>query len=290
MQEYHSSGAENTPRMTVLGAGVMGVGIATLAVGHGVPVTLVDVGQEKLEAARVRVAHELRLARMMGALPDSVPTAELVTSRSVSDAAGSTAVIEAITEDAELKAKVIAEVSAAVSPGTPLVSNTSAIPIDELASAAVRPADLVGTHFMNPPYLIRTVEVIRGARTGEAAMEGVRALLAVLRRQAVVVRDAPGFVTSRVLHPMINDAARVVQEGTATAEDVDALMQGCLGHATGPLRTADLIGIDNLVDSLNVLYERTGDDGCRPCDLLLEKVRAGDIGRKSGRGFYEYEG
>lgn len=264
--------------------------IATLAAGHGVPVTLVDVEPEKLKVAGVRVVHELRLAQMMDALPDSVPTAEVVTSHSVSDAAGSTAVIEAITEVAELKAKVIAEVSAAVSPGTLLVSNTSAIPIDELAAAAARPAELVGTHFMNPPYLIRTVEVIRGARTGEAAMAAVRDLLTTLRRQAVVVRDAPGFVTSRVLHPMINDAARVVQEGTATAEDVDALMQGCLGHATGPLRTADLIGIDNLVDSLNVLHERTGDDGCRPCDLLLEKVRAGENGRKSGRGFYVYEG
>jgi methoxymalonate biosynthesis protein len=290
VQKNNSGDAESVSRITILGAGVMGVGIATLAAGHGVAVTLVDVDQEKLKAAEARVTHELRLARMLDVLPDSVPTAEFATSRSVSDAAGSIAVIEAITEDAELKAKVIAEVSAAVSPGTPLVSNTSSIPIDELASAAARPADLVGTHFMNPPYLIRTVEVIRGARTGEATMDAVRALLTTLRRQAVVVRDSPGFVTSRVLHPMINDAARVVQEGTATAEDVDALMQGCLGHATGPLRTADLIGIDNLVDSLNVLYERTGDDGCRPCDLLLEKVRAGDIGRKSGRGFYEYEG
>lgn len=290
MQKNMTPDAEKAPHITILGAGVMGAGIATLAVGHGVPVTLVDVDQEKLKAAGARIAHEMRLARMMEAFPDSASTAEFITSRSVSDAAGSIAVIEAITEDAELKAKVIAEVSAVVSPGTPLVSNTSSIPIDELASAAARPADLVGTHFMNPPYLIRTVEVIRGARTGETAMDSVRALLTTLGRQAIVVRDAPGFVTSRVLHPMINDAARVVQEGTATAEDVDTLMRGCLGHPTGPLRTADLIGIDNLVDSLNVLYERTGDDGCRPCDLLLHKVRTGDIGRKSGRGFYVYEG
>ncbi|MFJ2112748.1 MULTISPECIES: 3-hydroxyacyl-CoA dehydrogenase family protein [unclassified Streptomyces] len=288
MQKSNSGDAETAPRITILGAGVMGIGIATLAAGHGVAVTLIDVDQEKLDTAEARVTHELRMARMMDALPESVPDAEFVTSRSVSDAAGSTAVIEAITEDAELKAKVIAEVSAVLSPGTPLISNTSSIPIDELASAAVRPADLVGTHFMNPPSLIRTVEVIRGARTGEATVDAVQALLTTLRRQPVVVRDAPGFVTSRILHPMINDAARVVQEGTASVEDVDALMRGGLGHATGPLRTADLIGIDNLVDSLNVLYERTGDDGCRPCDLLLEKVRAGENGRKSGRGFYVY--
>jgi methoxymalonate biosynthesis protein len=284
------SASGKTHSITVVGGGVMGASIATLAVGHGIPVTLIDVDQEKLDSAGVRIPQELRMARLVGALPDDLPVAELVTSGSISDTAGSTAVIEAITEVAELKEKVIREISSMMAPGTLLVSNTSAIPIDELAAAAARPAELVGTHFMNPPHLIRTVEVIRGARTGEPAMQAVRALLGALRRHAVVVHDAPGFVTSRVLHPMINDAARVVQEGTATAEDVDTLMQGCLGHSTGPLRTADLIGIDNLVDSLWVLHERTGDEGCRPCDLLLEKVRAGEIGRKSGRGFYGYEG
>jgi methoxymalonate biosynthesis protein len=142
---------------------------------------------------------------------------------------------------------------------------------------------------MNPPYLIRAVEVVRGPRTDQRTLDTLHGLLAVLRRESVVVADAPGFVTSRLLHPMINDAARVVQEGTASAEDVDALMVGCLGHATGPLRTADMIGLDNLVDSLRVLHERTGDERCRPCDLLLEKVAAGDHGRKSGRGFFTYE-
>ncbi|GAA1106557.1 hypothetical protein GCM10009579_30540 [Streptomyces javensis] len=135
-----------------------------------------------------------------------------------------------------------------------------------------------------------TVEVIRGTRTGEATLDALRALLAALRREPIVVDDAPGFVTSRIPHPMINDAVRVVAAGTASAESVDRLMRGCLGHPTGPLRTADLIGLDNLVDSLWVLHSRTGDEGCRPCDVLLEMVRAGHLGRKSGRGFYEYEG
>src|SRR5262249_14981073 len=150
-----------------------------------------------------------------------------------------------------------------------------------------RPEELVGVHFMNPPYLIETVEVIRGARTSKATMERVSSLLAALGRRAIIVGDAPGFVTSRILHPMINDAVRIVQAGTATVEAVDALMQGCLGHPTGPLRTADLIGLDNLIDSLRVLHERTGDDGCLPCELLLAKVQQGHLGRKSGRGFYE---
>lgn len=275
-------------QIAVLGAGVMGVGIATLVLGHGFPVLLVDTDAAKLDQAHIDVARELRLAQLMGARSGNEPIGELVTSTSVHGAAGATVVIEAITEVAELKSTVLGELSVVVGPGTPLVSNTSSIPIDELAESLARPQDLVGTHFMNPPYLIETVEVIRGARTADATMEVVTSLLAALGRKVVVVGDAPGFVTSRILHPMINDAARVVQAGTATADAVDALMQGCLGHRTGPLRTADLIGLDNLVDSLRVLYERTGDEGCLPCELLLTKVRHGHLGRKSGRGFYQY--
>ncbi|MEU0991372.1 3-hydroxyacyl-CoA dehydrogenase family protein [Streptomyces sp. NPDC005953] len=274
--------------LTVLGAGVMGVGITVLALGHGVPVHLVDLDRELLDRATERIADELRLAELMGSLPAATPPGALVTGTSLKVVAGATAVIEAVTENAATKAAVLSEVSALVRPGTPLVTNTSSIPVDELAGALERPEELVGTHFMNPPYLIGTVEVVRGARTGEPTMAAVATLLEALRRRAVVVRDAPGFVTSRILHPMINDAARVVEEGTATAEAVDTLMQGCLGHPTGPLRTADLIGIDNLVDSLRVLHERTGDDGCRPSELLLQLVREGRLGRKSGRGFYDY--
>ncbi|MFJ1598666.1 3-hydroxyacyl-CoA dehydrogenase family protein [Streptomyces sp. NPDC088261] len=283
------------PRLAVLGAGVMGSGIAALAVGHGMAVSLVDLDRRRLADAPARIGHLVRTARLLGALPDGAVPGALVTGLSLADLVtggdmAPTAVIEAVTEDADAKAKVLGDVSALVAPGTPIISNTSAIPIDELARATVRPGDLIGTHFMNPPYLIRTVEVIRGTHTGEATLDALRALLAALGRQPIVVNDAPGFVTSRILHPMINDAVRVVAAGTASAESVDRLMQGCLGHPTGPLRTADLIGLDNLADSLWVLHRRTGDEGCRPCDLLLEMVRAGHLGRKSGRGFYEYEG
>lgn len=292
--------AENgTPRpgqrLAVLGAGVMGSGIAALAVGHGLAVSLIDLDRRRLEEAPAKIAHQVRTARLMGALPDETVPGTLVTGLSfaglvTADGATPTAVIEAVTEDADTKAEVLADVSALVAPGIPVISNTSAIPIDELARAAARPADLIGTHFMNPPCLIRTVEVIRGTHTSEATVDALRALLSALRREPIVVDDAPGFVTSRILHPMINDAVRVVAAGTASAESVDLLLQGCLGHPTGPLRTADLIGLDNLVDSLWVLHSRTGDEGCRPCDLLLEMVRDGHLGRKSGRGFYEYEG
>ncbi|HEY2197236.1 MAG TPA: 3-hydroxyacyl-CoA dehydrogenase family protein [Mycobacterium sp.] len=276
-------------RLAVLGAGVMGVSITTLALGHGVSVLLVDVDAAKLNEAHANIAKQLRLAQLMGVRRGDESIGELVTSTSVLDAAEATVVIEAITELPELKSKALGELSAVIRSGAPVVSNTSSIPIDELAGSFIRPEELAGVHFMNPPYLIETVEVIRGPRTSEATMRAIISLLDTLDLKAIVVKDAPGFVTSRILHPMINDAIRIVQAGTATADDVDALMQGCLGHRTGPLRTADLIGLDNLADSLRVLYERTGDEGCLPCELLLTKVRQGDLGRKSGRGFYHYE-
>ncbi|BCK68542.1 3-hydroxybutyryl-CoA dehydrogenase [Streptomyces libani subsp. rufus] len=267
----------------------MGVSITTLALGQGVPVVLVDTDPQKRAGARSRIERELRTAQLMGARPD-VPPGQLVISDSIGDCRGVDAVIEAVTEEAALKVKALTEADAVVGAGTALVTNTSSIPVDELATRLPHPESLIGVHFMNPSYLIRTVEVIRGSHTGSHAVTAVERMLAVLDRRGIFVGDGPGFVTSRVLHRMINDAARVVQEGLATAEDVDTLMQDCLGHRTGPLRTADLIGLDNLVDSLRVLHQRTGDEGCRPCELLLQKVRDGEHGRKSGRGFYTYTG
>ncbi|MGH8653371.1 MAG: 3-hydroxyacyl-CoA dehydrogenase family protein [Gammaproteobacteria bacterium] len=276
-------------RLAVLGAGVMGTGIATLAIGHGLPVVLVDIHQEILQRARSNVLKQLRVAQLMGRVPRDRAVGELVTSTTIGDIADATAVIEAVTERAELKAKVLTEVSAMVRPGTLLISNTSAIPIDEQAVAVQQPQDLVGIHFMNPPYLIRTVEVIRGPRTGDGAMAATTALLDALGQKGIVVSDGPGFVINRILQRMINEAARIVEQGIATPESVDAVFQGCLGHTTGPLATADLIGLDNVVDSLRVLYERTGDAGYQPSDLLVTKVNAGEFGRKTGRGFFEYE-
>ncbi|WP_439659614.1 3-hydroxyacyl-CoA dehydrogenase family protein [Lentzea sp. HUAS TT2] len=276
--------------IAVLGAGVMGTGIATLAIGHGVDVTLVDVDDDKLTAARAAVKQQLRGAKIMGKMPKSEPVGELVCTTDLSDIASAEAVVEAVTELPDLKAKVLAEVSSLVAPGTLLLTNTSAIPVDELASVVERPEDVAGAHFMNPPYVIRMVEVIRGPRTSEAAMDAVRTLLGKLDRDLVVVGDGPGFVINRVLQRVINESARIVEEGLATPQDVDALFEGCLGHRTGPLATADLIGLDNVADSLRVLHERTGDQGYAPCDLLLAKVRDGEFGRKTGKGFYEHGG
>ncbi|MEY9895350.1 methoxymalonate biosynthesis protein [Catenulispora sp. MAP5-51] len=283
-------GADAEHRLAIVGAGVMGTGIATLAVGYGVPVTLIDVGESILAEARTAVAQQLRLARLMGSLPREGAEGELVTGVRLADVAAATIVVEAVTERARLKLDILAEVSRLVAPGTPLLSNTSAIPIGELAGVTARPQDVLGVHFMNPPYLIKMLEVIRGPRTGQEALTRTLALLDVLECTGVVVGDGPGFVINRVLQRMINEAARIVQDGIAGPEDVDALFTGCLGHRTGPLATADLIGLDNVADSLRVLLERTGDEGYRPCDLLLDKVKAGQWGRKTGRGFFEYGG
>ncbi|MFD3664407.1 3-hydroxyacyl-CoA dehydrogenase family protein [Streptomyces sp. NPDC058659] len=277
------------PLIAIVGAGVMGTGISTLVVGHGLPVVLVDIDEGVLQRATAASANGLRHAQLTGALPAGSTPAKLRTTLSLDDVADAAVVIEAVTELPERKADVLAAVSALVRPGTPLISNTSGIPIDEMAAWVKSPGDLIGTHFMNPAYLISMVEVIRGPQTTDTTVASVLSLLTRIGRRPVVVRDAPGFVTSRLLHPMINDAAQVVSAGTATVEDVDTLMQGCLGHPTGPLRTADLIGIDNLVDALEALYARTGDERCRPSELLLEKVRRGELGRKSGRGFYNYK-
>ena len=276
-------------RLAIVGAGVMGTNISALAIGHGVPVVLVDVSESVLVQARKTIAQKLRHAQLMGALPEGRPRAELITSVALDSIADATTVVEAVTELPETKAKVLAGVSAVVRPGTTLISNTSCIPIDEMASCVERADELVGVHFMNPSYLIKMVEVIRGPRTSYRTMEGVSALLTALGREALIVADSPGFVINRLLHPLINTAAMLIDEGVASAEVVDGLLEGCLGHSTGPLRTGDLIGLDNLVDSLNVLYERHGDESCRPCEGLLAKVRDGHLGRKTGRGFYNYE-
>jgi methoxymalonate biosynthesis protein len=276
-------------RLAIVGAGVMGTNISALAIGHGVPVVLVDVSEGLLVQARRTIAQKLRHAQLMGALPEDRLRGDLITSVSLDSIADATTVIEAVTELPETKAKVLAGISAIARPGTTLISNTSCIPIDEMALCVERADELVGVHFMNPSYLIKMVEVIHGPRTSDRTMEGVSALLTALGREALIVQDSPGFVINRLLHPLINTAAMLIDEGVASVEVVDGLLEGCLGHSTGPLRTADLIGLDNLVDSLNVLYERQGDESCRPCEGLLAKVRDGHLGRKTGRGFYDYE-
>jgi methoxymalonate biosynthesis protein len=273
----------------VLGAGTMGTGVAALALAHGVPVVLVEVDPVAAAEAPATVRRHLRTAQLLAglAVPDDAEDLLRVTSDPAAVAVA-TAVVECVSEAAAVKRDLLAATSAVVGSGVPLLSNTSAIPIDELAGALPEPSVLVGAHFMNPPYLIAGVEVVRGPRTGAAALDAATALLRRLGRYPIVVGDGPGFVINRILQRSINEAATIVQEGTASPEAVDELFTRCLGHRTGPLATADLIGLDNVVDTLTVLHERTGDDGYRPCALLRDKVARGQHGRKSGTGFFDY--
>jgi methoxymalonate biosynthesis protein len=277
-------------RPAVLGAGVMGVGIAALAIGRGLPVLLVDADPAQRDAARRRVQGQLRTARLLGALPRDTVPGELRVSADIAEVADATVVVESVTERAPVKAAVIAAASAAAPPGTLLTTNTSAIPVRELVAATRHPEWFAGTHFMNPPYLISAVEVVPGPATSDDAMAALHGLLAALDRTAVVVGDGPGFVSNRILMRLINDAARLVAEGRAGPREVDEVFTGCLGHRMGPLATADMIGLDNVVDTLTVLGERTGDEGYRPGEYLLAAVREGRLGRKSGRGFHDYGG
>ncbi|GAA2477691.1 3-hydroxyacyl-CoA dehydrogenase family protein [Streptomyces longisporus] len=275
-------------RLAVIGAGVMGTNISTLAMGHGVDVVLVETDESALASAKTTIRQKLRHAQLMDVLPADRPQGSLTVTASLEDIADATTVVEAVTEVVEVKEQVLTAASALVRPGTTLISNTSCISIDEMAAWVQRPEELLGVHFMNPSYMIKMVEVIRGTRTAPEILEAAVGLLSVLGRKSLVINDSTGFVINRLLHPLINTAAMLVQEGVASVEVVDGLLEGCLGHSTGPLRTGDLIGLDNLVDSLNVLYESRGDESCRPCDLMLQLVKDGHHGRKTGRGFYDY--
>ena len=190
--------------LVIVGAGVVGTNVATLAIGHGIPVTLVDLSEDILTQARQTVTQKLRHAQLMGVLPADRRRGELATSTSPDDAAGAVAVIEAVSELPETKAEVLAEVSAIARPGTTLISNTSYIPVDELANWVTRAGDLVGVHFINRPYLVKMVEVVRGPRTSEATMAGVTSLLESLGREPLVINDFPGFVVNKLLHQLIN--------------------------------------------------------------------------------------
>jgi methoxymalonate biosynthesis protein len=276
--------------LAVLGAGTMGVGLAALATGSGLPVLLVETDDNRRAAAAGAVRAQVRTARMLGKLPRDGVTGALTVAADPAGVAAAAAVVESVTENPALKADLLATVSALVAPDTLITTNTSAIPVGELAAAVKQPAWLVGTHFMNPPYLITGVEVVRGPDTGDAAMAAVADLLAALGREPVVVGDGPGFVSNRILMRMINDAARLTEEGRATPDAVDAVFTGCLGHRMGPLATADLIGLDNVVDTLNVLLDRTHDEAYRPCATLTGAVAAGRLGRKTGHGIHDYGG
>jgi 3-hydroxybutyryl-CoA dehydrogenase len=277
------------PRIAVVGAGVIGASVAHALAERGLDVVLLDRDEAALDRARASIRAGIRLARLRRLAPaapgDLLARVRFTTERGALE--GADVVIENVTEDLEIKLAVHRELDAVCADDCVIAANTSAISLAKLAAASRRPERLVGLHFMNPVPLTAMVEVVRGAHTSESTLARAAALLASMGKAFTVVNDAPGFVINRVLMPAINEAIAVVHEGTATAADVDRLFQSCLGHPMGPLRTADLIGLDTVLRTLEVLEDDLG-PRCAPCPLLREMVARGLLGRKSGQGFFLY--
>jgi len=279
------------PRVAVVGAGTMGNGIAHVFAQAGWDVALVDVVPAALEKAVGTITANLDRQVRKGALTAAQRDAALSRIAPGSDlgaAAGAALVVEAAAEDEAVKFPLFAELDRLAPAGTVLASNTSSISITALGARTRRPEAVIGMHFMNPVPVMALVEVIRGQATSDATAVQVMAIAKELGKTPVEVNDYPGFVANRVLMPMINEAVFCLMEGVATAESIDTVMRLGMNHPLGPLALADLIGLDVCLAILEVLHRGLGDDKYRPCPLLKRMVAAGRLGRKSGRGFYDY--
>jgi 3-hydroxybutyryl-CoA dehydrogenase len=278
--------------VAVLGAGTMGNGIAHVFARAGFNVILRDVDQTFLERALDTIGKNLDREIKKGKLPEFEKPAVISRIKTVIDmAAVSTAdfAVEAVPEKLEIKRTVLTEADKILRPEVILASNTSSISMTTLAALTSRPDRFVGMHFMNPVPVMTLIEVIRALQTSDAAFNLTMELTKKLGKTPVAVNDAPGFVSNRVLMPLINEAAYCVMEGVATPEAVDAVMKLGMNHPMGPLELADFIGLDVCVDILHVLQEGLGDPKYRACPLLKKYVAAGWLGRKSSRGFYTYQ-
>ena len=276
----------------VIGAGVMGSGVSQNLAQTGHRVILLDVSQEILEHAKSEIKENIRVQSLFTKSekvesPDEV-LRQITFSTNYQLLSDVDFVIENVTEKWEIKQKVYAQLDAICPERCIFAANTSAIPITRLASVTERASKVIGMHFMNPVPLKPVVEVIRGFHTSDETIETAKRLLAQMGKEGIVVNDSPGFVSNRVLMLTINEAIYLLQEQVASAENVDRIFKTCFGHKMGPLETADLIGLDTILYSIEVLYESFNDSKYRPCPLLKKMVDAGLYGRKSGQGFYPY--
>jgi len=282
----------NVETVGIAGAGTMGSGIAHVFARSGMRVILCDVEQNLLDRALSQIRTNLGREAAKGKLAEAEVEAAVgrISSTTDHDAlAGADFAIEAATERFELKANLFRRLDRLLPVGAILATNTSSISITKLAAQTRRPAQVIGMHFFNPVPVMALVEVIRGLATDDATYDLVQGLALRLGKTPVAVNDAPGFVSNRVLMPLINEAAYAVMEGVATPEAVDQVFKLGMAHPMGPLTLADFIGLDVCVDIMRVLYDGLGDPKYRPCPLLVRMVDAGWLGRKSRRGFYSYE-
>jgi 3-hydroxybutyryl-CoA dehydrogenase len=277
--------------IAVIGAGTMGNGIAHVFAQHGWSVTLIDVVEQQLEKALATIGKNMDRQVKKGALSDDDKQAALgriATAGALDGAAGAELIVEAASEQADIKFDVFRQLDELAPAGTILATNTSSISITEIAARTQRPDKVIGMHFMNPVPMMQLVEVIRGLGTSDATTATVMEIATALGKTPVEVSDYPGFVANRILMPMINEAVYCVMEGVATPENVDTVMKLGMNHPMGPLALADLIGLDVCLFILEVMHEGLGDPKYRPCPLLRKMVAAGRLGRKSGQGFHDY--
>ena len=277
--------------VVVIGAGTMGNGIAHTAAAAGLDVTLIDVADELLQRAMTTIAANLQRGVDKGKMTAADKTAVVARIKTATDLgaiAFADIAIEAIVENLAAKTDLFAKLDALAQPECILASNTSSISITKIAAVTKRPDKVIGMHFMNPVPVMTLAEVIRGIATSDDTYQRVESLAKQMGKTPIEVNDYPGFVSNRVLMPMINEAIFALYEGVATAASIDGVMKLGMNHPMGPLTLADFIGLDVCLAILRVLEEGFGDPKYRPCPLLVKMVDAGWLGRKSGRGFYDY--